>query len=246
MYNRLRKYYRRLKIARKVNWPKTLYFNFKKFPFSIAKKLPVFFYGSVKFKSIEGEVKINAPIKTAMIGFGLSYEMNTKRIDIAELAIYGELVFNGYAQFGKDCFLFVAENARCEFGDMAGIASRGQIMCTNSIFFDTYARLGDECKVTDSNFHQMMNTITLEKYPKRGYVKIGKYNYVGSRTTLGKDTVTPDFCTIASNSLCNKDYSSFGENIVIGGIPAKKLKENISRDWEGERQMMENSLISKW
>lgn len=242
----LRKAYRRLKIATRVNWPKTLYFNFKKFPFSIAKKLPVFFYGKVKFKSIEGEIIINAPIQTAMIAFGLSYEMNTKRLNIAEMAIYGNVVFNGYAQFGKDCFLFVAENAHCEFGDMTGLASRGQIMCSYQIIFDSYARLGDECRVTDTNFHQMINTVTRERYQKHGSVKIGKYNYIGSRTTIGKDTVTPDFCTVASNSLCNKDYTSLGTNIVIGGIPAKKLKENISRDWEGEKEMMKNNLITKW
>ena len=58
-------------------------------------------------------------------------------------------------------------------------------------------------------------------------------------------TKTPNYCTIASNSLCNKDYSSFGENILIGGIPAKLLKENISRDWVGEQERLENNLIVK-
>ena len=51
-------------------------------------------------------------------------------------------------------------------------------------------------------------------------------------------TVTPNFCMIASNSLCNKDYSLLNENILIGGIPAKHLKSNISRDWEGEEEQL--------
>ena len=34
-----------------------------------------------------------------------------------------------------------------------------------------------------------------------------------------------------------------GKNILIGGIPAKLLKTNISRDWEGERSRLENALI---
>jgi hypothetical protein len=58
-----------------------------------------------------------------------------------------------------------------------------------------------------------------------------------------KNTQTPVNCIIASNSLINKDYTTLGENILIGGIPAKLLKENISRDWEGERENLERNLI---
>ena len=56
-------------------------------------------------------------------------------------------------------------------------------------------------------------------------------------------TSTPNYCTIASNTLCNKDYTALGENILIGGIPAKLLKENISRDWEGEKAGLNKYLI---
>ena len=52
-------------------------------------------------------------------------------------------------------------------------------------------------------------------------------------------TITPDFCTIASNSLCTKDYTVFGNNILLGGVPAKLLKTHISRDWEGEKSNMD-------
>jgi hypothetical protein len=31
-------------------------------------------------------------------------------------------------------------------------------------------------------------------------------------------TTTPDYCTIASNSLCNSDCTSFGSNILIGAF----------------------------
>ena len=50
-------------------------------------------------------------------------------------------------------------------------------------------------------------------------------------------TITSNFCIIASNSLTNKDYTLLGKNILIGGIPAKLLKNNISREWEGEREL---------
>jgi hypothetical protein len=58
-----------------------------------------------------------------------------------------------------------------------------------------------------------------------------------------QNTKTPDYCTIASNSLCNSDYNQFGSNILIGGIPAKFIKGSISRDWEGEKTSLDDYLM---
>jgi len=231
----------KLNFFSKVNWFKTFYFNFKKFPFSIAKKLPVFFYGKVKFSDISGQIEIDAPVKRGMIGFGHPYEMNTVHKGIAEIMIQGKFIVKGNVQFGKDYFIYIAKEAVLEMGNMSSIASNGKIICTNKIIFGDYARIGSESQVIDTNFHQMINTITNEKYPISSPIKIGNYNFISNRVTLLSKTITPDYCTIASNSLCNKDYSEFGNAILIGGIPAKLLKENISRDWLGEK-----SKLDKW
>ena len=54
--------YYKIKRWTKVNWTKTIYFNFSKFPLETAKKLPVFFYGKVSFQSIKAAI-VN-PIKS--------------------------------------------------------------------------------------------------------------------------------------------------------------------------------------
>jgi acetyltransferase-like isoleucine patch superfamily enzyme len=239
-YKKYRSFYHKIKFYYSVNWTKTLYFNFKKFPYSTAKQLPVFFYGKVKFKCISGSVEIEGPIKTGMIGFGQAYEMNTVHQGIAEIALAGKLVFKGKCQFGKDYFVFVSENAVCELGNMVGIASNGKIICTEKIVLGEYARFGSQVQIMDTNFHDMIDTKTGEKLQKTAPIFIGNYNYIGNRVSIMKGTQTPDFCTIASNSLCNKDYKSLGQNILIGGIPTKLIRENISRDWEGEREDMIN------
>src|SRR5688572_22200583 len=89
-----------------VNWTKTLYFNFKKFPFETARKLPVFFFGRVTFQDISGEIVINAPISKGMVGFGKRFEKFTKSNGTAEISIEGRLIFNGPALFGKDCLIY--------------------------------------------------------------------------------------------------------------------------------------------
>lgn len=243
IYKKLSGIYHKIKFYYTVNWTKTLYFNFKKFPFAIAKKLPIFFYGKVKFTSIIGKVEIEGKIKTGMIGFGQAYEMNTIHKGIAEIIIAGNIIFKGNAQFGKDYFIFIGENGFCEVGNMASLGSNGKLICVERIVLGNYARLGSESQIIDTNFHQMFDTITKELFKITAPIIIGNYNYIGSRVSIMQNTITPNYCTIASNSLCNKDYLNFGENILIAGFPAKLIRNNISRDWEGEKEILKENLI---
>ena len=213
------------------------------FPFLIAKKLPVFFYGNVKFTSLKGSISIDAPLKTAMIGFGQPYEMTTQSCGIAELFLEGKFIVNGHIQFGKDYFVYVKKDAQLQIGHMASLASLGKIICTNSISLGAWARIGSESQLMDTNFHQMIDTNTNEVVHSTNTIAIGNYNFISNRVSIMSNTLTPEYCTIASNSLTNKNYTSLGENILIGGLPAKLLKENISRDWEGERESLEKNLI---
>lgn len=241
-YRKCRSFYQKFRFYCKVNWIKTLYFNFKKFPFETAKKLPVYFYGRVKFTSIKGDIQIEGNIQKGMIGFGQPYELNSAHKGIAEIFILGKLTFKGKFQFGKDCFVFVGENAVCELGNMASMASGGKIICTEKIALGDYARFGSEAQIIDTNFHDLIDTQTGVKLQKSGPIFIGNYNFVSNRVSIMKGTQTPNFCTIASNSLCTKDYKNLGENILIGGVPAKLIRNNISRDWEGEKEQLDDFL----
>ena len=89
----------------------------------------------------------------------------------------------------------------------------------------------------------MVDVLTNEKLPMSAPIVIGNYNFISNRVTILSKTILPNFCTVASNSLCTKDYSSLNENSLIGGVPAKLIKSNISRDWEGEKENMDKWLI---
>lgn len=239
----LRGFYHKLKFLYSVNLIKTIYFNFKKFPFNIAIKFPVFFYGKVKFANLNGEIEIIGPVKRGMIGFGQPYEMNTLHKGIAEVFIEGKIVFNGHVQFGKDYFIYIAESGYCELGHMSSLGSNGKLICIEKVVLGDYCRLGSESQIMDTNFHQMIDILTREKFPITAPIILGNYNFFGNRVSIMQKTITPNYCTIASNTLCNKDYCSLGSNILIGGIPAKLLKTNITRDWRGEEESMIKMLI---
>ena len=242
-YRRMRKKWR---LFRSVNWIKTLYFNHKKFPYKIARKLPVIFYGRVRLSNISGEIIIEGPISKGMVGFGQHFEKQTTSRGIAELNIEGKLVFKSNAHIGKDFFIYVGKDAYCEFGYMGCLGSSVKLICTDKVVIGSWAGIGYESQIIDTTAHPMMNKETGNHYPKSGPIHIGNYNSFSNRTSIMPNTVTPDHCVVASNSLCNKDYTSLGNYILIGGIPAKLLQENYARDWEGEKEALLKYKIIEW
>lgn len=245
IYKKLSGFYHKMKFYSTVNWTKTLYFNFKKFPFDVARKLPVFFYGKVYFQCIKGDIVINGPIKTAMVGYGQHFETAKKSKGIAEFSLYGKLVFNGYSHFGKDVILYIGEDAHCEFGYMSCLGSDVKLICTNKVVIGDWSGIGYESQIIDTNSHPMRNTETGEYYPISGPIYIGTHNAFSNRISIMPNTKTPDYCVVASNTLCNKDYTSLGSNILIGGVPAKLLKNNYSRDWENEKELLKKYKVIK-
>lgn len=237
---------RRLHLYLKVNWIKTLYFNFKKFPFLIATKLPIIFYGKVKFHDISGQIIFNTPIKRGMIGFGQYFELPKKAKGIAEFTLKGKLVFNGEMHMGKDVFFYVGDNAYCELGYMSCLGSDVKLICTTKIILGDWTGIGYESQLIDTNSHPMKNSETGELYPLNGPIVLGTHNAFSNRISIMPNTKTPDFCVIASNTVCNTDYSQWGSNILIGGVPAKLLKNNYTRDWENEKELLKQYKIIKW
>lgn len=230
---------RRIFLYSTINWLKTFYFNFKMLPFHQAKKLPFIFFGKVSFQDLSGKVTINGPIRTAMIGFGQKLEKIKKSKGIGEIALGGKLIFNGNAVFGKDVFLGVEKNATCEFGYGIMLGSDVKLICTQKIYIGDWSRVGFESQLIDSNLHPMMNSQTGEHYPMQASIIIKSHNSISNRVSIMMGTTTPDYCVIASNSVCNKDYTDLGNNILLGGIPAKILKNNYTRDWEREKPLLE-------
>lgn len=237
---------KRLKLYSRVNWYKTLKFNFRKFPFSIARRLPVVFYGSVRFGDLSGEVILEGPVRMGMVGFGQQFEKFTRSRGVAEFTLSGTLVFKGYCHMGKDCRFSVGRGAYCEFGDMSALGSNVKLICTERIVLGDWTGIGFESQLIDTNAHPMKNTKTGEVYPMKGPIELGSYNAVSNRVSFMPNCKTPDYCVIASNSLCNKDYRGLGERILIGGVPAKLIKEDYARDWESEKEVLKRNKIARF
>lgn len=218
----------------KIDWYQTLKINGKNFDLRDAIKLPLVIFRGYKVRDFNGAILFNVPLEFGLVGFGQPYEIFSRTEHTGEAVLSGTIEINGRVQFGIDTKLFVAKNAKVSFGNINSFATKTQIICYNKISFGNYVQCGGECVFVDTNFHDLIDVEKNEKINRVGAITIGNYNYIGIRTLVRSHTITPNHCLIASNSLCNKDYRSHGEKILLAGLPINKVKYNIMRDWEGE------------
>lgn len=224
------------------NWFAILYFNFKVLPFKQAIKFPFDFYGKIHFRSLKGKVKINTPISRGCFQFGLAQSEIFPSEPII-IIIDGILILNGKPLcIGSGSILEIKKEAVLELGSDVLFAPRSKIMVKKYIQIGSYVHASWEFQILDSNDHYIRNIVTGEIPKREKDIFIGNNIWIGSRVTINKGTVLPDYTIVASNSLCNKDYTMYHKQyITLGGIPAKIVAEGYERVFES----LEPELIKK-
>lgn len=216
------------------NWWAIFYFNFKMLPFRQAIKFPFDFYGKVRFPCLKGKVIINAPIRRCMVEIGRAEaEIFPKQECV--ISIKGVLVINDSMSnaIGTGVTLEINQNAEMQIGGDIVIAPRTKVIVKKGLEIGNHVRISWEGQIFDSNFHYMRNIYTGEIKNINKAIVIGNYVWIGNRVTLNKGTRIPDHSIVASNSLCNKDYTKEGkEYITIAGNPAKPIAEGYERVFE--------------
>ena len=230
----------------KRNWFSILYFNFKMLPFRQAVRLPFDFYGKMRFRSTKGKVIINTPISRGCFQIGL-VESEIFHKEQTVISLDGTMMFNG-KPFCMGCgsLLEIKKEATVEFGNDVLFAPRSKVIVSKRIQLGSYVRVSWESQIFDSNFHYTRNVTTGEIAPIDKDVIIGNNVWIGNRVTINKGTVLPDHTIVASNSLCNKDYSKAGKQyITLAGMPAKIVAEGNERIFETLEPELIEELISQ-
>jgi acetyltransferase-like isoleucine patch superfamily enzyme len=76
------------------------------------------------------------------------------------------------------------------------MASNAKLIAVESVILGDFARFGSESQIMDTNFHQMIDTTTGERYKVTQPVVIGSYNYIGNRVSVMPGSQTPNYCTV--------------------------------------------------
>ena len=214
------------------NWFAILYFNFKMLPFRQAIHLPFDFYHRVRFNDLSGKIKIKSDkFYRGMIKIGgRGSDIFPRQCSVITLRGYMELGCG--IEFGTGISLVIDKDARFILGNNVRLGANTKVYCAKQIEMGNEIDFSWECQIFDTNFHYVKNIENGQVYPIDSPIKIGSYSWLGNRVNVMKGTVIPDNTIVASNSLCNKNYSEIGEYILLAGSPAGLKKKGCKRLFE--------------
>ncbi|MDR0792649.1 MAG: acyltransferase [Chitinophagaceae bacterium] len=170
---------------------------------------------------------------------------NNNEIEINESSFFNNVTFfirgdNNKIKIGKcvrfnkggsiwiedyGCEAVIGDNSTFENSHVAVTEPNSKIIIGKDCMFayDIDLRTGDS--------HSIINSVTNERVNYAQDINIGNHVWVASHVSILKGVHIADNSVVATRAVVTKSFVE--SNILIGGMPAKKLKENIN--WDRER-----------
>lgn len=177
-----------------------------------SKSIKLLFYGKISFSKV-GKVKIRVkrlfsfgknifPEKSSLI------MMNNSTINVDKFVI------------GSGSNVFIGDGAILNLGT-GYIDRRATIYCYKNINIGDDVMIAEDVMIRDSNNH----SIQYDGYVKDAPVTIGNHVWIGARATILSGVTIGDDAVVAAGAVVTKDVPA---NTLVGGVPAKIIKEKIS------------------
>jgi len=171
---------------------------------------------NVKIKGIKN-IDINGRLNV-----GLSYVGFIHKSDKTYINVNGKLKFKGNYSIGRGCRFDIGPNGVVSIGNGGYITANTTFIIMHKLTIGDNCAISWDCQFLDEDFHEILYE------GKKSYEKsivIGNNVWIGCGVKIYKGTVIPNNCVIASNSVVKGVFKE--ENTLIGGNPAKTIKENI-------------------
>lgn len=147
-------------------------------------------------------------------------KINNGRTSILRMDENAKLDVNGNFTFYYGADVIVFKNGRLTLGN-SFINSNCKIRCHKSIVIGDGCAISHDVTIMDSDGHYLNG----DKNEKP--VNIGDNVWIGTRVTILSGVTVGDGAVIAAGSVVTKDVPA---NCLVGGVPAKILRENVQ--WE--------------
>lgn len=131
----------------------------------------------------------------------------------------GVAVLNPYVRISRACKIYVS--GKLEIGANTYVNPNTLIIANYNVCIGAGCAISWNVQIIDDDFHSINNR------PCKSPIVIGNHVWIGSDVKIIKGSKIGDGCVIAANSLV---VGEFPPNSLVGGIPAKILKNAI--EWE--------------
>lgn len=200
--------------------PKTIYLNFKLFPFREAVKLPIWVTYNTKVV-VSGGVMLKGKAKPFMIRVGFHECNECNPSDKTLMRIDGLLVLEGETHIGKGSKLIVYKGGQLDLGNNFAISASSVISCRKYIKFGNDIQFSWDCLVMDSDTHSIIDEYGNRTNPDKEIIFEDKV-WIGNGCMILKGAHVPNNCVIGAKSIVAG--TKFDDHSVIVGNPAKSVK----------------------
>lgn len=119
----------------------------------------------------------------------------------------------------------MSSNATLTIGKNGGF-SGVSIVCASKISIGENVGMGVNVNIWDTDFHSIQHTIRSKQtniaQALSKEIQIGNNVWIGANSTILKGSELGNNTVVSTFSLVNKIFAS---NLLIGGVPARKLKD---------------------
>ncbi|WP_163516598.1 acyltransferase [Gelidibacter japonicus] len=144
----------------------------------------------------------------------------------------GQVVFGQNVQFGVvnspmfyNTYAYIearTENSSISFGHNVSINNQFTVVSELGVAIHDDVLIGLNCAIYDSNFHDLDQTNRKNTDPNPEKVIIERNVFIGNNVTILKGVTIGENSVVAAGAMV---LQSFPANVVIGGSPAKILKD---------------------
>src|SRR5690606_13891785 len=144
----------------------------------------------------------------------------------------GKVIFGEHVQIGVvnspmfyNSYAYIearTEKSTISFGHNVSINNQFTAVSELAIKIKDDVLIGLNCSIYDSNFHDLDMTNRKQTDPSPKKVIIEKNVFIGNNVTILKGVTIGENSVIAAGSIVSK---SFPANVLIGGSPAKLIRE---------------------
>jgi len=130
------------------------------------------------------------------------------------------VILGNNVTFYKDVHLALeSSQAVIQIEDETFLGMRTELRCVERITIGKKCAISWDVSIMDSDFHSIDGQLMSQP------VEIGDHVWIGSRVTILKGVKVGDGSVIAAGAVVTSDVP---EKSLVGGVPAKILKKNIS------------------
>lgn len=155
-----------------------------------------------------------------LLRIGQNWPMTNPDFSTLKIDEGAEVIVHGDYSFRSGIFLSVNKGAKLEIG--SGRTNRDvDITCFNSIKIGNNVLISKGVMIRDSDNH----TVLKEGYRQSKPIVIGNNVWIGMRAVILKGVTIGDGAIVAAGAVVTKNVPA---NTVVGGVPAKVIRENIT------------------